>query len=46
VEIRAKVITRIVPQESLQVTPQVTKQLIAMKSLLARITTTSTRKKN
>jgi hypothetical protein len=46
VEIRAKVITSIVPQESLQVKPQVTKQLIAMKSLLARITTTSTRKKN
>jgi hypothetical protein len=37
VQIRASLITSIVPQESLQVKPQVTKQLAAMKSLVARI---------
>lgn len=39
VQIRVKVITSIVPQDSLQVKPQVTKNFLAMKSLAARIAT-------
>ncbi len=44
VQIRVKVITSIVPQVSLQVKPQVTKNFLAMKSLAARIAKISPKK--
>jgi hypothetical protein len=45
-DLRAQFITSIVPEETLQVKPQVTKQLLAMKSLAPHASTTYSRNKN